>query len=124
MKISVPSNCFKAPTRASMLGMSRCVVGSSISSRFGGSSSSFTSAVRSYQNDLLTTLCLEIHPGINHVRAIGLVNILEADHLQSAPLRLRKTETNFFVLADRRLDLLHALDLLEFALRLRGLGVL
>ena len=59
MKMSVPSNWSSAQISASMLDMSRCVVGSSISSRFGGSSSSFTSASRLFSPPLSTRDRLE-----------------------------------------------------------------
>jgi hypothetical protein len=36
--------------------------------------------------------------------------------------RLRETETNRLLLRERRLDLLHAIDLLQLALRLRCLA--
>ena len=46
----------------------------------------------------------------------------ERDDLLPAALRLRKTETDLALVIHRRLDLFHALDLLELALRLRRLA--
>jgi hypothetical protein len=43
---------FKAPISASMLGMSRWVVGSSINNKLGGSSSNLTSASRLFSPPL------------------------------------------------------------------------
>ena len=54
MKMSVPSYWSNADTSASMLAMSRCVVGSSMSSRFGGLSSSLTSPNRLFSPPLNT----------------------------------------------------------------------
>ncbi len=65
---------------------------------------------------------LKIDPVIYHVIAVGVVNLFECDHLESASLGLRKSEVNFFRVVFRRLNLLHALDLLELALRLGRLG--
>src|SRR5947207_2618933 len=83
-----------------MLGMSRCVVGSSIRIRLGGSSSSFTSANRLFSPPLRTFTFL------------------------NTSSRLRKGETDLLLVGGWRLDFFHALDLLEFRLRLRCLGVL
>jgi hypothetical protein len=48
----------------------------------------------------------------------------ERDRLQSAALRLGKGEADLAIVAGGRFDLLHAIDLLQLALRLRGLRVL
>ena len=63
-------------------------------------------------------------PAVNHIRAVGMVDVLQRDDLQPAALRLGKLKVDFLFVADRRLDFFHALDLLELALRLGGLGVL
>ncbi len=54
MKISVPSYCWSALMSASIEPMSRWVVGSSMRSRLGGSSRSFTSARRDFSPPLKT----------------------------------------------------------------------
>ena len=54
MNTSVPSYSSSAAISESMLAMSRCVVGSSISSKFGGSSRSFTNASRLFSPPLNT----------------------------------------------------------------------
>ncbi len=54
IKINVPEYCWSASISESMLGMSRCVVGSSISSRLGGSINSFASASRLFSPPLNT----------------------------------------------------------------------
>ena len=49
-----------------------------------------------------------------------MVDVLQRDHALAAARRLRKAELDRLRLRSRRLDLLHPLDLLELALRLRG----
>src|ERR1043166_293009 len=56
--------------------------------------------------------------------AVRVMNVLQRNNLEPAALRLRKGEADFAVLTARRFNFFHALDLLELALRLCGLGVL
>ena len=76
------------------------------------------------QHDALAALGLEIHAAIDHVFAVGLVDVLELDDPQAAALRLGKLEIQRASVGLGRVDLVHALDLLELALGLGGLGVL
>src|SRR6476661_3894086 len=59
--MSVPWYCLSAPMRASIEATSRCVVGSSMSRRFGGSSNSLTRASRDFSPPLKTATVLKTH---------------------------------------------------------------
>ena len=84
----------------------------------------FARAIRADEHDALAALGLEIHAAIDHVFAVGMVDVLQRDDPQAAALRLGKLEIELAIFASRRVDLLHALDLLELALGLGGFGVL
>ena len=51
-----------------------------------------------------------------------MIDIFQRDDAMSAARRLRKTEVHGLLARNRRLDLLHPVDLLQFALRLRSLA--
>ena len=51
-----------------------------------------------------------------------MTHILERDRAQPAARRLRKAKLDRLRLRGRRVDFFHAIDLLELALRLRGLA--
>jgi hypothetical protein len=72
----------------------------------------------------LAAFGFKIHAAIDHVLAVGKMDILQPDDALPAALRLREGETDFFVVTRRRFDLLHAINLLELALRLRRFGSL
>src|SRR5262249_27776731 len=69
-------------------------------------------------------LGLKVQAAINHVLAVSMVNGGKLDYALAAALRLGKLEINLALVVDRRLHFLHAVDLLELALGLGGLGVL
>src|SRR5437588_848100 len=104
---------------ASIEPTSRWVVGSSISRRFGGSSNNLTSAIRADQYRALTALGLILQPTINNQIAVGMIDIFQRDHAQTAPHRLREMKLDRLSARDRRGDFFHPIDLFQFALRLR-----
>ena len=60
---------------------------------------------------------------VDDVCAVAEMDVLERQDALAASAGLRKTEIDRRAVGDRRLDFFHALDLLEFALGLSGLGV-
>ena len=86
----------------------------------------FARAVRPDQHGALVAFRLQINSVVNQFFAVAELHFLQRDDAMTAALRLRKTKTDCRPVAVRHLDhfLLDALDLLDLALRLRGLGVL
>src|SRR5205807_3209999 len=76
------------------------------------------------EHGALAALSLKIHAAIIDVAAVGLVDAFKLDDLEAAALGLGKIEIELAVLAGRRLDFVHAVNLLELALGLAGFGVL
>src|SRR5262249_4561205 len=72
----------------------------------------------------LSALGLKIHTSVDDSLAIGVVNIGQLDDALPAALRFRELKIDVAPILDRRLDFFHALDLLQFALRLGRFGVL
>src|SRR5205085_84774 len=81
----------------------------------------FPRAIRTDEYSPLSPLRLEIQTAIHSQLAVGVIDFLQRDDAMAAPRWLRKTEVHGLLARDRRLDLLHPVDLLEFALRLRRL---
>src|SRR5439155_8960987 len=82
------------------------------------------SAIRADEDDALAASGLKIDASINGHVSIGMVDVFEFDDFDSTALRLGEIEIDFAVVAGRGFDLFHAIDLLEFALGLAGLGIL
>ena len=61
----------------------------------------FARAVRPDQHDALAALGLEVHAAIDHVLAVGVVDVLQLDDLEPAALRLRELEIELAVVARR-----------------------
>ena len=70
----------------------------------------------------MSPLRLEVQTAIDYEIAVGVIDFLERDDSMSTARWLRKTEVHGLLARDRRFDLLHPIDLLEFALRLRRLA--
>ena len=63
---------------------------------------------------------LEVHAAIHHGLAVRVVNVLERHDALAAARGCGKAELDRLRFVHGRFDLVHALDLLEFRLRLRG----
>jgi len=72
----------------------------------------FARPVRPHQHHALAALRLEAHPAIDYRFAVGMVDILQLDHLDPATLRLGEPEIQLALVPLGRLDLVHALNLL------------
>ena len=84
----------------------------------------FPRAVRADEHDPLAALGLEVHAPVDDVLTVRVMDVLQLDHAPAAALGLRELEADRAAIADGSLNLLHALDLLQLRLRLRGLRVL
>ncbi len=85
----------------------------------------FARAVRANQHRALTALGFEIQFAIHHQIAVGVIHLGEPNCSHTAARRLRKAKVHGLFPTERRFNLLHPVDLLELALRLRrfaGLG--
>ena len=82
----------------------------------------FPGAVRADKHRALTAFGLKLQSAINNEVAVGVIDIFQRDHAQTAAPRLREMKLDRFAARDRRRDFLHAIDLFQFALRLRRLA--
>ena len=81
----------------------------------------FARAVGTDQHDALAALGGEAHSLVNLLSVrVRLIDVFECDHLQPTPLRLGKPELDRGGLGLGHLQLFHAGNLLELALRLAG----
>ena len=81
-------------------------------------------AVGSDQHRAVAPLRFELEAGVNHVLPVGEIHPFESDDPLTALLRLRECKINRRRRLLRRVDLLHAVDLLELGLSPRRRGVL
>src|SRR5207302_7266639 len=84
----------------------------------------FARAVRTDEHGSLAALRLKLQATVNNEIAIRVVDILQNNDAMPAANRLRKMKLNCLSARDRRSDLFHSIDLLQFALGLRRLACL
>ena len=84
--------------------------------------SGFARAIRTDQHRALAPLHFEVEVFVNHMLAVGLLHTLQRNGPLTTPRRLGETEMNGRLVGLRSLDPLHAGELLNAVLGLRGLA--